>query len=146
MKYEQLPTEYKYDTLADAMYAREVEYFHYDFDRKNFEHLLANATDNEFAANVAERLDSTRKQMGNVEAVVEALKAQIDDADAYAAACIADPQQSLQGLPKRVHGGYVTCGPPSAEIDRELVLASMSPQVRNELLDRYSTTTLFELP
>jgi hypothetical protein len=86
MKYEQLPTEYKYDTLADAMYAREVEYFHYDFDRKNFEHLLANATDNEFAANVAERLDSTRKQMGNVEAVVEALKAQIDDADAYAAA------------------------------------------------------------
>lgn len=86
MKYEQLPTEYKYDVLADAMYAREVEYFHYDFDRKNFEHLLANATDNEFAANVAERLDSTRKQMGNVEAVVEALKAQIDDADAYAAA------------------------------------------------------------
>lgn len=86
MQYEQLPTEYKYDTLADAMYAREVEYFHYDFDRKNFEHLLANATDNEFAANVAERLDSTRKQMGNVEAVVEALKAQIDDADAYAAA------------------------------------------------------------
>jgi len=86
MQYEQLPTEYKYDTLADAMFAREVEYFHYDFDRKNFEHLLANATDNEFAANVAERLDSTRKQMGNVEAVIEALKAQIDDADAYAAA------------------------------------------------------------
>jgi hypothetical protein len=86
MKYEQLPTEYKYDTLADAMYAREVEYFHYDFDRKNFEHLLANATDNEFAANVAERLDATRKQMGNVMGVVEALRSQIDDADAYAAA------------------------------------------------------------
>jgi len=86
MNYEQLPTEYKYDTLADAMYAREVEYFHYDFDRKNFEHLLANATDNEFAANIAERLDTTRKQMGNVKAVVEALRAQIDDADAYAAA------------------------------------------------------------
>jgi hypothetical protein len=86
MNYEQLPTEYKYDVLADAMYAREVEYFHYDFDRKNFEHLLANATDNEFAANIAERLDATRKQMGNVMAVVEALKAQIDDADAYAAA------------------------------------------------------------
>jgi len=86
MNYEQLPTEYKYDTLADAMYAREVEYFHYDFDRKNFEHLLANATDNEFAANVAERLDATRKQMSNVMGVVNALKAQIDDADAYAAA------------------------------------------------------------
>jgi hypothetical protein len=86
VNYEQLPTEYKYDVLADAMYAREVEYFHYDFDRKNFEHLLANATDNEFAANIAERLDATRKQMSNVMAVAEALKAQIDDADAYAAA------------------------------------------------------------
>jgi hypothetical protein len=86
MNYEQLPTEYKYDTIADAMYAREVEYFHYDFDRKNFEHLLANATDNEFAANVAERLDATRKQMSNVMGVVNALRSQIDDTDAYAAA------------------------------------------------------------
>jgi ppGpp synthetase/RelA/SpoT-type nucleotidyltranferase len=68
------------------MYAREVEHFHYDFDRINFEHLLANATDNEFAANVAERLDATRKQMANVAAVMAALKAQIDDKTAYAAA------------------------------------------------------------
>lgn len=86
MTYEQLPTEYKYDTLADAMYAREVEYFHYDFDRKNFEHLLANATDNEFAANVADRLNDTRKQMGNVMLIISALKAQIDDEEAYAEA------------------------------------------------------------
>ena len=86
MKYEQLPAEYKYDTLADAMYSREVEFFHYDFDRINFEHILANVTDNEFAANVTERLYETRKQMSNVLGVVAALKAQIDDADAYAAA------------------------------------------------------------
>lgn len=86
MSYEQLSPEYKYDVLADAMYAREVEHFHYDFDRINFEHLLANATDNEFAANVAERLDATRKQMANVAAVMAALKAQIDDKTAYAAA------------------------------------------------------------
>ena len=86
MKYEQLPAEYKYDTLAEAMYAREVEFFHYDFDRINFEHILANVTDNEFAANVTERLYETRKQMTNVLGVVAALKAQIDDADAYAAA------------------------------------------------------------
>ena len=79
MTYEQLPIEYKYDTLADAMHAREVEHFHYNFDYKNFEHLLANATDNEFAANVAERLDATRKQMA-------ALKSQIEDEQAYAAA------------------------------------------------------------
>ena len=63
MNYTQLNAEYKYDTLADAIYAREIEHFHYDFDRKNFEYLIANATDNEFAANVAERLNATRKQM-----------------------------------------------------------------------------------
>jgi hypothetical protein len=88
MKYEQLSDDYKYDTLADAVYAREVEHFHYDFDRKNFEHLLANATDNEFAANVAERLNSTRKEMGNVEAIMTALKAQIKDEQAYADAVV----------------------------------------------------------
>ena len=88
MNYEQLPTEYKYDTLADAMYAREIEHFHYDFDLKNFEHLLANATDNEFAANVAERLNSTRKEMVNVEAIMSALKSQIEDQAAYDAAVV----------------------------------------------------------
>jgi hypothetical protein len=88
MLYTQIPNDYKYDTIADAMYAREVEHFHYDFDRKNFEHLLANATDGEFAANIAERLNSTRKQMGSVEAIVTALKAQIEDQAAYDAAVV----------------------------------------------------------
>jgi hypothetical protein len=88
MIYTQLPTKYKYDVLADAVYAREVEYFHYDFDRINFEHLLANATDNEFAANIAERLDDTRKQMANVEAVMAALHAQINDPAEYEAAVV----------------------------------------------------------
>ena len=86
MIYTQLPTSYKYDTIADAMYAREVEYFHYDFDRVNFEYLVANATDNEFAANVSERLDETRKQIDNVTAVMAALRSQIDDQAEYEAA------------------------------------------------------------
>jgi len=86
MSYSQLPPEYKYDTLADAVYAREVEHFHYDFDRKNFEHLLANATDNEFAAGVAERLQDTAKQMGNVAGIMAALESQIEDRVAYEAA------------------------------------------------------------
>jgi hypothetical protein len=68
------------------MYAREAEYFHYDFDRINFEYLLANAVDNEFAANVSERLDVTRKQMLNVLLVIEALRSQIDNDAEYAAA------------------------------------------------------------
>jgi len=88
MIYTQLSDNYKYDTLADAVYAREIEHFHYDFDRKNFENLLANATDNEFAANVAERLNSTRKEMGNVLAIIDALKKQIEDQAAYDAAVV----------------------------------------------------------
>lgn len=88
MIYTQLSDDYKYDVLANAMHAREVEHFHYDFDRKNFEHLLANATDNEFAANIAERLTDTRKQMGNVEAIMAALREQIDNQAAYDAAVI----------------------------------------------------------
>lgn len=88
MIYTQLSTTYKYDTIADAIYAREVEYFHYDFDHTNFEYLLANATDNEFAANVVERLDATRKQMANVNAVIAALHAQIDDQAEYEAAVV----------------------------------------------------------
>ena len=86
MIYTQLPTDYKYDTIADAIYAREIEYFHYDFDLKNFEYLLANATDNEFAANVAERLNDTRKQMQNVEAIMNALRSQIENEAEYAKA------------------------------------------------------------
>jgi hypothetical protein len=88
MIYTQLRDDYKYDTLADAIYAREIEHFHYDFDRKNFEHLLANTTDSEFAANIAERLNDTRKQMGNVEAIIAALKEQIEDQAAYNAAVV----------------------------------------------------------
>lgn len=86
MNYEQLTLKYKYDVLADAMYAREIEYFHYDFDRKNFEHLLSNATDNEFAASVADRLNETKKQMANVLLIIDALRAQIEDEAAYKAA------------------------------------------------------------
>jgi hypothetical protein len=88
MQYTQLSADYKYNTLAEAIYSREVEYFHYDFDRINFEHLLANATDNEFAANVAERLNDTRKQMDNVLAIMAALHSQIEDEAQYEAAVI----------------------------------------------------------
>jgi len=86
MIYTQLTPDYKYDTIAEAIYAREVEYFHYDFDRINFQHLLKVAPDGEFKNNAAERLASTMQQMNSVEAVMDALRSQIDDAKAYAAA------------------------------------------------------------
>jgi hypothetical protein len=49
---------------------------------------VANATDNEFASDVAERLEATKKQMGNVAAIMAALHAQIEDQAAYDAAVI----------------------------------------------------------
>ena len=86
MKYTQLPAAYKYDTIAEAIYARELEYFHYDFDRRNFEYLLGVSTDAAYRANLQDRLASTLVQMGNVESIYNALLAQIDDQEMYAAA------------------------------------------------------------
>jgi hypothetical protein len=88
MIYEQLSIEYKYNAIADAVYAREVEYFHYDLDRKNFEYILANGNDNEFAADVQERLFATVQNMNKVRLVLAALKTQIDDPEAYEAAVV----------------------------------------------------------
>ena len=83
MKYTQLDTNYKYDTLAEAVYGREMEYFHYDFDRKNFEYLLANLPSSEYTQDIAKRLADTTMQMRNVGAIMDALLSQIDDQAAY---------------------------------------------------------------
>lgn len=88
MEYTQLAETYKYDTLAEAIYGRELEYFHYDFDRINFEHLLEHAKDPALLQDVAERLVETKRQMGNVIAIINALRAQIDNEEAYAAAVV----------------------------------------------------------
>ena len=86
MIYTQLSKEYKYDTLADAIFAREVEYFHYDFDRINFSYLLNVTTDEKSREDLNERYNSTVHQMKFVVNIMEALRAQIDDEVAYAEA------------------------------------------------------------
>lgn len=83
MIYTQLPKEYKYDTLADAIFAREVEYFHYDFDRINFLHLLGATIDEKSREDLNERYNSTVHQMEYVVNILGALRAQIDDEVAY---------------------------------------------------------------
>jgi hypothetical protein len=88
MTYTQLTKDYKYDTIAEAIYAREVEYFHYDFDRANFEHLLAHTDDDEFRTDLTQRLVATLGQMKKVESIMVALRSQIDDQQAYEAAVI----------------------------------------------------------
>jgi hypothetical protein len=86
MKYTQLSPDYKYRQLADAIYAREVEYFHYDFDRINFEHLIVNLPPSPFRDDIENRLKDTISQMASVKAIMAALWAQVDDEAAYAEA------------------------------------------------------------
>jgi hypothetical protein len=86
MKYTQLTADYKYSQIANAIYAREVEYFHYDFDRINFEHLVQNMPFGKFRDDIELRLEETKAQMQNVLYIIEALRSQIDDEEAYARA------------------------------------------------------------
>ena len=86
MKYEQLSDEYQADTLADALYAREVEFFHYDFDRGNFEKMIESMPPSPFRESIQARLSETLVQMGNVEAIYAALRSRITDPQAHAAA------------------------------------------------------------
>lgn len=86
MKLTMLSQTYHDDTIAEAMYAREMEWFHYDFDRANFEYLLKQSLPAEYKKNVMERLASTKEQMANVDAIYSALASQIKSKVAHAAA------------------------------------------------------------
>lgn len=86
MNYTQLPATHKYNTIAEAIYARELEFFHYDFDRVNFEYLLKQTSDPIYIADLEKRLTETKTQMRNVENIIAALTAQIEDQEMYQAA------------------------------------------------------------
>ena len=86
MKYEQMPLTYRDDTIAEALFSREIEYFHYDFDRINFEHILKDLPECEYRAMMEQRLFDTIGAMAQVEKNIEALRAQITDPKAHAAA------------------------------------------------------------
>lgn len=83
MEYEQLGQDYRDDHLAEAMYARELEWFHYDFDRINFEQMLKVLPPGEYADDLKKRLLDTRTQMAAVELVYKALKSQITDSNRH---------------------------------------------------------------
>ena len=96
MEYEQLTQEYRDDHLAEAMYGREAEWFHYDFDRINFEKMLRSDVSKEVRADLQKRLRETIGQMRMVECVYAALKSQIvDDAAHRRAVKRADVKRAL---------------------------------------------------
>lgn len=86
MNYTQIPTTYKYDVLAEAIYAREMEHFHYSLDAVNFAYLIANQPESDYRQELRARLTTTQEQMAKVEGVYGALVAQIKDQAEYAAA------------------------------------------------------------
>ena len=43
MKYKLIPKTHLADTIASAMYGREMEHFHYEFDVINFRYMIDNA-------------------------------------------------------------------------------------------------------
>ena len=61
-----------------------MEYFHYDFDRTNFEYILKDLPECEYRTNIENRLANTVGTMAQVERTMAALLAQIDDPIAYA--------------------------------------------------------------
>lgn len=88
MIYTQLQAQYKYDTLAEAIYQREVEWFHYDFDLKNFQTMIATMPDGFEKETIQKRINETHAQMMIVENIYNALLTQIDDQAAYDAAVV----------------------------------------------------------
>ena len=88
MKYAQISSTYKDDTIAEAMYSREVEFFHYEFDANNFKFLLEAEPEGAYRDNLQKRLDDTLLQMDNVDRIYNALKAQITDEEAHQAAVL----------------------------------------------------------
>jgi len=86
MHYTQLHPSYKYDTIAGAIHAREVEYFHYEFDLINFGHIVATESEGAYRQQLQKNMAEIEEHMRRVSGVIDALKAQIDDPAAYAAA------------------------------------------------------------
>ncbi len=88
MQYTQLASTYKYDVLAGALAARELEFFHYDFDRINFEKMLETLPEGPHREEVVQRLTATRDQMKNVDLIYDALMSQVDDPSELEAAIV----------------------------------------------------------
>ena len=88
MIYTQLPKNYKHEVIAEAIYGREMEHFHYDFDKQNFERILETAQDGDYKTDVEKRLSDTLMQMAKVKVIYAALMLQVDDQGAYQEAVI----------------------------------------------------------
>lgn len=77
---------YKYDLLAEQIYSREQEWFHYNFDKQNFEDMITRLPEGQAKNDLLKRLSDTITQMNIVENIHTSLVNQIQDQIAYQAA------------------------------------------------------------
>lgn len=84
--YKHCTDDYQWDIIAEQIYNREHEHYHYELDRQNFVKMLETLEPGQFRDQIQERLDSTIREQSKVEAVYNALQAQIDDQAAFDAA------------------------------------------------------------
>ena len=84
MEFKQLEPVYHLDVVAEAMYGREKEFYHYDLNRRNFENILTQSIAPEFRAVIEKNLADTLARMAEVDAIYAALKVQADAADPVA--------------------------------------------------------------
>ena len=101
MKYEQITSTYRDDLIAEALYGREIEYFHYDFDRINFEHILKDLPECDYRTNIEKRLFDTVGAMAQVLKTVDALRSQITDPEAHAKAILRTTEKRKNNVPAK---------------------------------------------
>jgi hypothetical protein len=101
MIYTQLPQTYCDDVLAEAIYGREVEFFHYDFDRNNFTKLLEDMPSGAYRDDIENRLVGTIEQMHNVESIYNALISQITNQEAHDAAVLRTTEKRINHVPTK---------------------------------------------
>lgn len=101
MKYEQITPTYRDDLIAEALYSREIEYFHYDFDRINFEHILKDLPECDYRTLIEKRHFETVSAMAQVEKTADALRAQITDPEAHAEAIVRTTEKRKNHVPTK---------------------------------------------
>ena len=101
MKFTQLTQEYQDDVLAEAMFGREVEWFHFNFDRINFAKLLEILPPSEYRDNVQQRHDETLERMATVDDIYAALASQITDQEAHVAAVLRTTEKRKNYVPTK---------------------------------------------
>ena len=88
MELNLINANYKYDTLAAAMQSRQIEYFHYDFDKKNFENMLLTLPAGDYRNTIQKRLEDTMLRIIEVQTIYDALQSQIDNQVEFEAAVV----------------------------------------------------------